>query len=134
MKVIARDPVCGMTVDPGSAAATREHGGNMYLFCAPGCAALFDRDPQKYLTTRQSTSDGRPMGRRQRSLPNFEPGPRAEIQSLKAHPSPRSEMRSSQNRVRNSSSTLSLAIEGMHCASCVTTIENALAAVPGVEK
>ena len=29
--------------------------------------------------------------------------------------------------------SVTLAIQGMHCASCVTTIENALAAVPGVE-
>ncbi len=31
------------------------------------------------------------------------------------------------------SPSVTLAIQGMHCASCVTTIENALAAVPGVE-
>ncbi len=29
---------------------------------------------------------------------------------------------------------LTLSIQGMHCASCVTTIENALSAVPGVEE
>ena len=32
------------------------------------------------------------------------------------------------------SPSVTLAIQGMHCASCVTTIENALAAVPGVEE
>jgi len=32
------------------------------------------------------------------------------------------------------SPAVTLAIQGMHCASCVTTIENALAAVPGVEE
>ena len=31
------------------------------------------------------------------------------------------------------SPSVTLTIQGMHCASCVTTIENALAAVPGVE-
>src|SRR5262245_37422160 len=29
--------------------------------------------------------------------------------------------------------SVTLAIQGMHCASCVNTIENALASVPGVE-
>ena len=37
-------------------------------------------------------------------------------------------------RPGDSSERMSLAVEGMHCASCVTTIETALAAVPGVRE
>jgi Cu+-exporting ATPase len=44
----AIDPVCGMTVDPAHAAATREHDGVTFYFCSPGCAAAFDADPHKY--------------------------------------------------------------------------------------
>ncbi|MBU5421129.1 heavy metal translocating P-type ATPase [Cellulomonas hominis] len=44
----AIDPVCGMTVDPKSAAATREHDGVTFYFCAPGCAATFDANPHHY--------------------------------------------------------------------------------------
>lgn len=43
------DPVCGMQVDPKSAAATYEYKGKMYYFCAPGCKAAFEKDPEKYL-------------------------------------------------------------------------------------
>lgn len=43
------DPVCGMEVDPKNAAATYEYEGKMYYFCAPGCKASFEKDPEKYL-------------------------------------------------------------------------------------
>ncbi|MBC7308243.1 MAG: YHS domain-containing protein, partial [Dietzia sp.] len=44
----AVDPVCGMTVDPATAAATREHDGATFFFCSPGCAKAFDADPHRY--------------------------------------------------------------------------------------
>ncbi|HEY3124817.1 MAG TPA: YHS domain-containing protein, partial [Thermoanaerobaculia bacterium] len=46
MKV--KDPVCGMTVEPQSAAARRVYGGRTFYFCAKGCAEAFDKDPKKY--------------------------------------------------------------------------------------
>ncbi len=36
------DPVCGMTVDPATAAGTSEREGVRYYFCSPGCKAKFD--------------------------------------------------------------------------------------------
>ena len=45
----AIDPVCGMTVDPESAAAKREYNGTTYYFCNPGCAKAFDRTPETFL-------------------------------------------------------------------------------------
>jgi YHS domain-containing protein len=47
---MAIDPICGMTVDPASAAAVRTHEGRNYFFCAPGCATTFDSDPGRYAT------------------------------------------------------------------------------------
>jgi len=44
-----RDVVCGMDVDPNSAAATSEYNGKTYYFCAPGCKKQFDANPEKYL-------------------------------------------------------------------------------------
>ena len=44
-----KDPVCGMTVDPKRAAGKSEYKGKTYYFCASGCKAAFDRDPEKYL-------------------------------------------------------------------------------------
>lgn len=31
------DPVCGMNVEEGKAAATAQHGGKTYYFCSTGC-------------------------------------------------------------------------------------------------
>ena len=46
---VAKDPVCGMSVDPATAAATREYGGVTYYFCNPGCADKFAQNPAAYL-------------------------------------------------------------------------------------
>jgi YHS domain-containing protein len=47
------DPVCGMTVDPATAAAHRRHGDRDYYFCAESCAEAFDTDPEHHLASRQ---------------------------------------------------------------------------------
>jgi YHS domain-containing protein len=44
-----KDVVCGMMIDPSSAAANRRYEGKKYYFCALGCARAFDEDPKKYL-------------------------------------------------------------------------------------
>jgi Cu+-exporting ATPase len=44
----ALDPICGMRVEPARAAATREHDGTTFYFCAEGCATTFDADPHRY--------------------------------------------------------------------------------------
>ncbi len=45
----ARDPVCGMNVDPAAAPASLEHDGKRYYFCCPSCATRFREDPARYL-------------------------------------------------------------------------------------
>ena len=52
-KTLERDPVCGMNVEAGKAAAKVEHGGKMYYFCAPGCAKRFQQAPEKYVRDLQ---------------------------------------------------------------------------------
>ena len=42
------DPVCGMTVNPETAAASREVDGVTYYFCSSHCAATFDADPARH--------------------------------------------------------------------------------------
>lgn len=42
------DPICGMRIDPATAAATREHDGNTFYFCSQGCAETFDTDPHRH--------------------------------------------------------------------------------------
>ncbi len=46
---MAIDPVCKMEVDPDTAQWQSEYHGQTNYFCAPGCKASFDKDPQKYL-------------------------------------------------------------------------------------
>jgi Cu+-exporting ATPase len=43
------DPVCKMEVDPATAQWKSEYKGRTYYFCAPGCKASFEKDPEKYL-------------------------------------------------------------------------------------
>ena len=43
------DPVCGMTVNPDSAAASTVHDGKTYYFCNPNCLRKFQADPARYL-------------------------------------------------------------------------------------
>src|SRR5688572_31748691 len=45
----ATDPVCGMNVDPASAAGSHTHGGITYYFCSKHCLEQFKADPAKYL-------------------------------------------------------------------------------------
>jgi Cu+-exporting ATPase len=51
----ATDPVCGMTVDPASAAHSLEHDGETFFFCSAGCRQRFADDPARF--TDVHTSD-----------------------------------------------------------------------------
>src|SRR4051794_21188861 len=42
------DPVCGMSVDPATAAGSAEHRGNTYHFCSSHCLHRFKADPNPY--------------------------------------------------------------------------------------
>jgi P-type Cu+ transporter len=53
-KIMEKDPVCGMQVDPASARAKFEHGGRTYFFCCAGCATKFEAAPEKYLQPRSA--------------------------------------------------------------------------------
>jgi P-type Cu+ transporter len=44
-----RDPVCGMKVDPHTAAYRQIHHGRTHYFCSRACQAKFSADPAKYL-------------------------------------------------------------------------------------
>jgi Cu+-exporting ATPase len=46
---VAKDPVCGMTVDPATSQHNFEHAGETFHFCCTGCRAKFAADPDGYL-------------------------------------------------------------------------------------
>jgi YHS domain-containing protein len=47
-RLMARDPVCGVDVDPASPAGTVEYMGVPYSFCSLTCKSAFELDPARY--------------------------------------------------------------------------------------
>lgn len=46
---MAKDPVCGMTVDEENAEWTGEFEGKTYYFCNERCKKAFERDPKRFV-------------------------------------------------------------------------------------
>jgi P-type Cu+ transporter len=57
-----KDPVCGMSVDPHSAAHTAMHAGRPYYFCSARCRERFLADPEKYLAPEEARAQPVPEG------------------------------------------------------------------------
>jgi|HubBroStandDraft_4_1064222.scaffolds.fasta_scaffold07423_3 Cu+-exporting ATPase len=47
-RLMAKDPVCGMSVDPAKARGNAQYQGVSYCFCSPGCMYRFLSDPSKF--------------------------------------------------------------------------------------
>jgi YHS domain-containing protein len=47
--LLVTDPVCGMRIDPATAAGHADYQGTRYYFCNPSCRTRFVADPAKYL-------------------------------------------------------------------------------------
>ncbi|MEW6222983.1 MAG: YHS domain-containing protein [Candidatus Hadarchaeota archaeon] len=45
---MAKDPVCGMTVDEKTKLSST-YGGNTYYFCSPACKNQFDKNSAKHV-------------------------------------------------------------------------------------
>ncbi|HAR41356.1 MAG TPA: hypothetical protein DCS07_01790, partial [Bdellovibrionales bacterium] len=45
---MTKDPVCGMTVDPGDAYQA-DYNGTTYFFCSESCVTRFESAPSAYL-------------------------------------------------------------------------------------
>jgi Cu+-exporting ATPase len=54
------DPVCGMALDSGKAAATETRQGQTYYFCSASCHAKFRAAPDRYAT--KSGAAAKPAG------------------------------------------------------------------------
>jgi len=52
--IMEKDPVCGMSVDPKSAAGKSDYQGKTYYFCSAGCKKAFDSNPEKYAGSSHS--------------------------------------------------------------------------------
>ena len=55
-EAVAKDPVCGMTVEPAEAAGSHQHAGTTYYFCSTHCLNAFRSDPERYIGKHASAS------------------------------------------------------------------------------
>ena len=74
---LARDPVCGMNVDPATTKHVHEHAGKNYYFCCASCAEKFKTNPQVYLNKPA------PSGLVMLGMAPAAPAPKAAIESRK---------------------------------------------------
>ena len=44
-----KDPVCGMQIDPATAAGQSDYQGTTYSFCSASCKQKFDQNPGLYV-------------------------------------------------------------------------------------
>jgi Cu+-exporting ATPase len=56
MMATVKDPVCGMEIDPATAAASEEYEGTTYYFCSQGCHDSFIDEPGSTLPDRRRSS------------------------------------------------------------------------------
>ncbi len=153
-----RDPVCGMEIEPAQAFATRIAGKETFYFCSERCVKQYDREHVGSATTGVSDTgrlrrielsiadlDGRHGARRLEEQLTALPG----VQQATANPKIRliriaydpsqTQVETIVDRAREAGYTLGTSttqfdIQGIHCASCVVTIEHALQQTPGVLK
>ncbi len=151
-----QDPVCGMTIDPARAFATRTFDGETFYFCSERCVQQFDREHTGSSTTGVSDTgilrwielsiadlDGRHSAHHLEEQLRDVPGvrqatanPKAKLVRIAYDPF-QTWVETIVDRAREAGYTLGTSttqfdIQGMHCASCVVTIEHALQHVPGV--
>jgi len=159
---VAKDPVCGMEVQPQAAAARRKYRGQTFYFCSVDDASKFDAAPDRYAPAIPSATtgiapgvDGQVRINLSVSGPNRYGGP-ALAGALEALPGVRQAKANILGRrvaidydptqvntadlveaIRAAGfgageQTLRLKVSGLYCAECVARIEDALKAVPGV--
>ncbi len=117
------DPVCKMTVTEGREAGKWDYRGETYYFCNTSCLKRFQAEPERFLAgqtkseVRSQMAEGRmeeaPSGRRMAGSELPEPVlDKGQLGKLE---------------------TAVIGVAGMSCASCVLTVEKALARLPGVK-
>ena len=55
MTTTVHDPVCGMDIDPATAAGKSEYKGQTYYFCSAEDKGTFDKNPEKYVQPERQT-------------------------------------------------------------------------------
>lgn len=110
-----KDPVCGMDVNPATAAGESTHEGKQYYFCSSACRAKFEADPARYAdsnTTKESA-----------------PPPYTVVEGA-----PLNGNRHARTTPDGKGERIDLPITGMTCAACARRIERQLSKAPGVQR
>lgn len=154
-----RDPVCGMEINPESASTKREYMGQTFYFCSRSCASLFDKEPQRYITTSVTTgfNPGQTLSRIELPLSGSQSNGRstpleASLRALPGVGEVKANLTAGRLEVAYDPRKVDLAkivqmvkstgyqvgaqtrigIENLRCASCTQEIESELKATPGV--
>ncbi|HRQ41576.1 MAG TPA: heavy metal translocating P-type ATPase [Chloroflexota bacterium] len=102
---MVKDPVCGMEVNPETAAAKRDHMGQTFYFCSARCAEIFDANPHQYAHQEMGCNVVESLAGS--ATTGFNPDLSGPLH-------------------------VELPIAGLTCSTCVMTVERNLQAVPGV--
>ena len=63
-----KDPVCGMTIDPGRAVGSFEHHGETYYFCSAHCLHKFRKEPERFVNKPAEPVMVQPVGIQRKHL------------------------------------------------------------------
>jgi Cu+-exporting ATPase len=153
---MATDPVCKMTVDESTAKWKTFYRGETYYFCNPNCQKKFEQEPDRYLRDLPQASsitlpiEGMHCASCARSIERAlaaAPGVSKAAVSFPAE-SAQVDYDPAQTdldklaavvegegfKVKRAREKVELSVEGMHCASCVVSVECELKRLPGVYK
>ena len=85
---LAKDPVCGMSVDPATARHKAEHAGATYYFCCGGCREKFVADPARFLAQPAHAPAAHAHGHAHHAsaAPSPKPAPPGAIYTCPMHP------------------------------------------------
>ena len=116
VKGVVTDPVCGMKVEPATAAGQSTWNGETYHFCSVSCKTKFDSDPAAYTGNSgvSGAAGGNGHGLTQRAATDG---------SHHTRTTPDGE-----------AERVDLPITGMTCAACARRVEQSLTRAPGVRR
>lgn len=132
------DIVCGMAVDETATKFHSHHHGDAYHFCSAGCKAKFDAAPEVFIQRAEAAHTAQPLHSEIAPAP-FTPLtpltlnlPVIQPHHVITQPVAPITGKALPNGVKTETATLDLS--GMHCAACVSRIEQALMKTDGVSK
>ncbi len=121
---MARDPVCGMTVDRAKAAGTFSYRKKKYYFCNVNCKEKFAANPAEFLSAVKKKTT-----KKTEASPKAQAKPRAKA---KTRPRAKAKPAAGPREGKAGVKSLTLGLTGMSCASCAAKIEKGIKGASGV--